>query len=341
MARTNSLIEHSPFVARSAVGCLALAGLLSAACEIKTKSMNEEEFCVEYGKRECGKVATACSFEKPASCEKERAEVCRAWVKVTKSDTRGFRPDNVDKCLDKVTETYGMPLIKAENMKALRDVCDRVFQGSHKANEMCKVDAECGGSLICDKQRCAARKEVSAGGNCANPGEICPKGEFCQPMAGISVCAKRKEKAAMCAETAPCLESLRCKDSACIERTAVNLSCNSDDECESGYCSPHVKRCLLGLNFAAGAPSCDAFEGKSVDAGAGSVADMGGAPDAGTAPRPDASGDVASSGGPAVDAGSATSDASTPDMRTGDAPAAADTSAAGDVGAGGDAGAGG
>jgi hypothetical protein len=285
---------------------LLLGGLVTAGCEINTKTMNEEEFCVEYAKRECGKVATACSFERPAACEKERADVCRAWAKATKSDVRGFRPDNVDKCLEKVTETYGLPLIKAENLKALRDVCERVFQGSRKANEACTAEEECGGSLICDKKRCAQRREVSAGGNCANPGELCPKGEFCQPMMGISVCSKRKEKGAMCTEAEPCGEALRCKDT-CVERTAVNLACASDDECDSGYCSPHVKRCLLGLNFAAGSPSCDAFEGKAVngDASAGAAADVGTRPDAGSGATTDSRG----SDTPASDAASATVDA--------------------------------
>jgi hypothetical protein len=253
----------------------AVLAALLGACQAAPGAMNEEEFCVEYARRECAKVALACGFERPTTCEEVRKTACRAWVQRTKSEVRGFRPENVEACLKKVSDTYGEPLIKAEHWKALADVCQRVFQGSRRALEPCAADGECAAGLVCDKRRCAPRRDVGPGAPCANPGDTCPRTEYCKQADEIVwMCTRKLEKGRPCGVAEPCAEALRCRGT-CTDRLPVSAPCAQDDDCETGYCFPYRGVCAAGLNFALGSPSCDAYEGKAgpaPDAGAGGSA---------------------------------------------------------------------
>ena len=258
--------------------------LFSGGCE-KDHPKNEDEFCIEYAKRECQKVSVACSLDPAGPCATTRGAACRDFLARSRSSTRGFRPENVDECLDKVSKVYEKPAITPDDMRALEDVCGRVFLGTAKKAEACMIDFDCAGDLICDpsKKRCGDKKLVAPDGFCGNPGEICQKGQFCKAKDASLVCSRRAERGMACSSSDPCLESLRCLSGLCSDRLPVMSTCESDDECDTGYCFPYLspKICANALNFALGSPSCAAYQGRAPEK-VTAPAQGQGAPDAGS-----------------------------------------------------------
>ncbi len=239
-----------------------------AGCQL-TKSMTEAEFCQEYGKRECAKVADICAFP-AASCEPVRQAACQQMAAASKTGTRTFNPDNADRCLKQVDATYVNFPVDAARLATLDRTCARVFSGTVKANEACTIDYDCQGDLICDKGRCGVARKVASGGGCANIGETCPAGEYCNTAGGIPTCAKRQAAGATCSDTQPCVEDLRCTGT-CGARLAIGMTCTADDECQSLYCNPYPaagspRKCGPGLSFSDGSPSCAAFMGSGAPA---------------------------------------------------------------------------
>jgi hypothetical protein len=240
--------------------------LLGAAggCSLGSK-MTEDEFCQDYSKRECAKVANYCSFS-ASSCEPSRLDNCKAMAAASKTGARQFNVDNADRCLKQLDTTYASLPIDATKLAALDAACARVFSGSAKANESCTVDFDCTGDLICDKARCGTRKVVAAGGGCANIGETCPTGQYCNMANATSpyFCTSKQGQGAACSDAQPCTEKLRCTGT-CGPRLAIGMICTSDDECESLYCNPYApagaRKCGVGLSFSDGSPSCLAFMG--------------------------------------------------------------------------------
>jgi hypothetical protein len=251
-------------------GALALMTGMLGASGCSTKSdITEDEFCATYAKRECDAVVTTCQKTDSAPCLTMRTTACKSFASSVKGGTRAFRPDGADACFNAISQAYGKALISAQDLAALDKTCAQVFAGSGKANDACTVDLDCEPSLICDVNRklCGALRMISSGGNCGNPGEVCPDTEYCKPATGFSVCTKRQDKGAICSDVLPCLPTLRCEANACVEKIAQNEACQSDDQCQSGYCDPYPvsgmpRTCALGLGFARSSPSCDAYFGK-------------------------------------------------------------------------------
>jgi hypothetical protein len=251
------------------VGALALmTGTLgSIGCSTKS-DITEDEFCATYAKRECDAVVMTCQKTDSAPCVAMRTTACKSFAASAKGGTRTFRPDGSDACFNAIAQTYAKSLIKAEDLAALDKTCAQVFAGSGKANDACTVDLDCQPSLICDHNRklCGALRPISSGGNCGNPGEVCPDTEYCQPSTGFSICTKRQDKGAICSDAAPCLPTLRCEAGTCVDKVATSASCQSDDECQTGYCNPYPpagasRTCALGLGFSLDSPSCNAYFG--------------------------------------------------------------------------------
>lgn len=267
-------------------GAGLLLTLLTAGCGSGGDGMTEEQFCADYASRECSKVGVICGVA-AADCQPARVAACNAFVRASKSDVREFRPANTTACLDRVSATYSKLFITGTELAILRDVCARVFEGQAKRNEMCSMDYECAGRLICDKGFCGERREVSKGAGCGNPGELCSMGEYCRSTGALWLCAMKKERGSACSATEPCLEGLRCMGT-CEPKLNDGNACATDEDCLSGYCSPDARVCDPGLAFAPRAPSCNAYGARPSgppDAGAPDA----GAPDA--APSADASAD--------------------------------------------------
>jgi hypothetical protein len=231
-------------------GCNSLSG------------MSEDEFCKEYAKRECARVADLCSFM-PSVCEPVRVTACRAMAASSKTGVRKFNPDNAQGCLDQVNTAYANVPIDAAHLAALDKACARVFEGNAAATEACTVDFDCTKNLVCDKGRCGTARVVGSGGGCANFGEVCPAGEYCSNATGFYLCTRRQAQGAACGAGQPCVEDLRCNGT-CGPRLDSGATCAADDECKSAYCNAYppagsTRKCGAGLNFSEGSASCQAF----------------------------------------------------------------------------------
>jgi hypothetical protein len=231
-----------------------------AACQ-GGGGISEQQFCAEYARRECEKLANLCVLP-VADCIETRSGVCRQMVAAQKSDVRVYRPENVDACLNKVSATYSRNVISAAELRELNQVCARVFQGRAGLNQSCSVDEDCQAQLICDKRLCGPLRQVAPGGFCGNPGEVCIKEEYCRQAEDSRICTRRKEKGMACSDAEPCLEVLRCNGT-CLERLAMSESCAVHDDCLSEYCSPFMSKCTPGVSFGEGALACDAYFGKA------------------------------------------------------------------------------
>jgi hypothetical protein len=222
----------------------------------------EEQFCQDYAHIECSKVAAFCSFN-PTNCEPARVAACHQMALTLKGVGHQYNPANTDACLSKLGAAYQTLPITATMLKGVDDTCARVFAGVAKVTEACMADYDCTADLICDKGHCGVQKVVSSGGLCANPGERCPMGEYCTNASGVYVCTKRVELGMTCSLSVPCLENLRCPTATCVPKLDTQGSCNSDDDCLSGYCNRYVtsRTCGLGLTFSPESPSCNAYMG--------------------------------------------------------------------------------
>ena len=249
------------------LACVAL-GAVCGACAIGAKDRTEAQFCDEYGKRECLKVAAYCSFTASA-CEPVRVAACRERAAASKTAARQYNAGNGDLCLDALDKAYATLPIDAARLAALDTTCQRVFQGSAHAGDDCSIDYDCDGKLVCDRGRCGSSKVVAAGAGCANIGETCPVGQYCGVFRELPTCVARVAQAAACDANHPCLEALLCNGT-CAPRLEMGAPCTADQECLSGYCTryvaPSARKCSVGLTFSPDAPSCLAFLG-GADAG--------------------------------------------------------------------------
>ena len=251
----------------------AQALLMSTGCSRdEDKPLTEQQFCLEYARRECAMVTTWCAFPSADACHAARASACQQRSAQLKSGTRPFRPENTRACLDKVSAVYASQPITADGLRSVETICARVFSGNVAARAACTIDYECEKDLVCDKGFCGTRKMVAAGEGCSNVGEVCPASQTCKPapMGGFSFCQKRQEAGMACSASEPCLETLRCSGT-CIERLPLAAACSQHEDCAltAAICDPYAKICVPTLNFAINSDSCRAFmnTGPAADGG--------------------------------------------------------------------------
>jgi hypothetical protein len=247
-------------LAGASAGVLAV---LALGCNRGDSGLTEEQFCEEWGRIECDKVAAFCSFS-AANCVPSRAAACRDFGARIKGGQRQYNAANTEACLKKVEEAYKTLPISAATLKGVDDTCARVFAGTVKSNEPCVAEYDCAGTLVCDKGFCGVEKVVASRAGCANVGERCPRGEYCSNASttGLFLCIPRTPLDSPCTLSTPCLEDLRCRNT-CVRRLGIQEPCLEDDDCQSGYCTRYVtnRTCGVGVTFSPESPSCLAFVG--------------------------------------------------------------------------------
>jgi hypothetical protein len=154
--------------------------------------------------------------------------------------------------------------IEAKDYRSIDTVCGRVFHGNANAYEVCGVDADCSGTLICDKGRCGSPRQVEPDAGCANIGEYCPLSYYCGDASGVWMCAARPGLGAFCDAGIACLEDLRCANGVCTTRLSIGMACQDDGECASGFCEPFALKCGADVRFAEGTSACLAYQPASV-----------------------------------------------------------------------------
>jgi hypothetical protein len=211
------------------------------------------------------------------ACKSARKQACLDVASTAIQAGRKYTPSLAEGCVTATQSTYSSnnAVITPAQQLQLSDTCARVFAGAVAKGATCTSSYDCSGSMICDKGHCGDKVEKKSGDGCANPGEVCETGTFCQPQTGASICVARVAAGKVCDATNLCLESLRCASN-CVDRVGARGACQSNGDCASDapYCDPAAGNiCTPGLSFAFGAADCHDYGAPGgapppVDAGA-------------------------------------------------------------------------
>jgi hypothetical protein len=241
----------------------ALAALVVSSCNRDDSPMTRAEFCQSLSQRECTNVALACYLPE-VECKAVRQATCTAWAQGEEDLQRPFDAANAGACLSRVSAVFGVLnqnlAIQASDFRSIDTACARVFHGNAQANDICGVNADCGGIMICDKGRCGTMRQVDPGAGCANVGEHCPQGYYCGGASGVWMCTARPGLGALCSEEVACVENLRCDNGICADRLDIGFVCQNDGECASSFCEPFALKCGTGVRFAEGTSACQAYQ---------------------------------------------------------------------------------
>jgi hypothetical protein len=245
------------------ISAALLAALVVTSCNRDDRPMTRAEFCQNRSERECSSVAPACLLPE-VDCLAARQAACASQGQIEESAQRPFDPANADACLSRVSAVFGVLshnlAIEAKDYRSIDEACARVFHGNAAANETCGVDADCSGTLVCDKGRCGTWRQVDPGAGCANIGESCPQGYYCGSGSGVWMCTARPGLGAMCDAEVACIEDLRCVGGTCADRLTIGIACQDDGECASGFCEPFASKCATDVRFAEGTSACRAYQ---------------------------------------------------------------------------------
>jgi hypothetical protein len=210
----------------------ALGGLaLACSSTPEDKFASSDQFCTAKAEAECNNLAKPCGAGVDA-CKAKRVAACNSAATAAAGQGRSYRSNAVQDCLDKINSVFTNSAVNVtpDSDASVVGVCERVFSGSKAEREPCANTFECGGALICDSI-CSVQATVALNGGCANAGQLCDKGLYCQGTGKSSVCVARNKLGGACGATNPCLETLRCVAGSCADRVTVGSACDSDSDC--------------------------------------------------------------------------------------------------------------
>jgi hypothetical protein len=253
-------------ITRNVLTFVALAGGIALfACssdDASEKFGSSDSFCAAKAEAECTHLAAACGASADA-CKSKRTTVCTDGAKASAAQGRNYKSSAAQDCIDKVNSVYegkGIGLTATKELE-VTTTCDRVFGGTKAEKEACGATFECSGSLICDGV-CIAQETVSKGGGCANAGQVCETGTYCQASGGTGkrFCVEKNTLDETCGADAPCVESLRCVNR-CIAKVTVGNPCDKDEECadEAPYCDLTTMPRKCRPKYQAGTAICKDF----------------------------------------------------------------------------------
>lgn len=213
-----------------------IVALVACSSDSADKFGSSDSYCTAKAEAECKGLAKKCGATEDA-CKTKRVATCNNAAAAAANQGRSYRPNAVQGCLDKIDNVYrdNGNSVTPEGEAEAAVVCERVFGGTKKEREPCAQTYECEGSFICDGV-CIAPATAGKNEGCANAGQVCEKGTFCEAQAGKSFCVEKKKLGEPCKADSPCIESLRCVNT-CVAKVAVGEPCDNDAEC--GEAAPY------------------------------------------------------------------------------------------------------
>jgi hypothetical protein len=212
------------------IACGGVVALVACSSAEPDKFGSSEAYCTARAETECKNLAKKCGATEEA-CKAKRVSTCNNASAAAANQGRSYRPNAVQDCLDKIDAVYkdGANSVTPDGEKEAAAVCERVFGGSKKERETCAQTYECDGALICDGV-CITKETVGKGSGCANAGQVCDKGLYCQATGSKKFCVDKNKENDACGVDNPCIETLRCVNR-CIPKVSVGQPCDTDDEC--------------------------------------------------------------------------------------------------------------
>jgi hypothetical protein len=275
-------------------------------------------FCTAYAKAIC-QIGKSCSFD-PADCQPYQAAQCNTNAQTAVGTGRLYNSSNAKPCLDAVSSAYGNSptTLSAAAIDSYTKTCNKVFGGTSAHHTTCSVDSDCTQSGdVCaaspgsSAKTCVTPTPKQAGDACADPGDQCPTGYYCQPQTGTSLCAPAGTNGASCDAATPCGAGLQCSGGSCSPQSTLGHLCATSADCSQAnnngasgaelFCDTYTDpvaptpQCAAQLSFARGGVDCIGIEGQgtsgtgsSSGSGSGSGSSSGG--DAGGSSGGDAGG---------------------------------------------------
>jgi len=218
-------------------GLVALVALVACSSDDPDKFGSSDAYCTARAESECTNLAKKCGASADA-CKTKRVATCNNAAAAAANEGRSYRANAVQGCIDKIEEVYkdGANNVTPEGEVEVTTFCERVFGGDKKEREPCAKNFECEGALICDGV-CIKPETVAKNAGCANAGQVCEKGTYCQATGGRKFCVDKNKLDETCGVESPCIESLRCVNR-CIAKVTVGQPCDTDGECadEAPFC---------------------------------------------------------------------------------------------------------
>lgn len=214
-----------------------IVALVACSTDDATKFGSSDAYCSARAEVECKNLAKKCGASEDA-CKTKRIATCSNAAAAAANQGRSYRANAVQDCLDKVADVYkdNASNVTPTGETQVGIVCERVFGGTKKEREPCAQTYECEGSLLCDGV-CTTTETVAKNGGCANAGQVCETGTYCQATGSKKFCVAKNKLDEGCGVDSPCIESLRCVNR-CIAKVTVGQPCDNDTECadEAPFC---------------------------------------------------------------------------------------------------------
>lgn len=254
---------------RKALGLSFMVGVVSVfafACgdddPAGDKYPTIDSFCVAKAQLECAAGSVGVCGVPADTCKAKRKDACLAASAQTAG--RAYAPAKAEACLNLVTDAYANPTNKAK-YDAYVDACQRVFAGAKTKGQPCSGAYECSGSLICDLEKttplCADKSApISENSGCANSGDVCASGLYCDP-ASPPLCRKKRQPGEGCGNTIPCVETAYCDGSTCQALAATGAGCTVDAQCAGNFCNKDIGNKCAGRQFPSENGTCKDFGG--------------------------------------------------------------------------------
>ncbi len=211
-------------------GTFALAFSSACSSDDPVKFGSSDQYASARAEAECGNLAKKCGASVEACTTKRKTTLNNASAAAA-NQGRSYRPNAVQDCIDTINDVYknGATDVTPDGEAKAEKVCQRVFGGTKPERTPCTNTFECDGALICDGV-CIAEETVPLNGGCANAGQVCAAGTYCQPKGGKKFCVEKNAKGAICTADSPCVETLRCVNQ-CVDKVSVGEPCDTDAEC--------------------------------------------------------------------------------------------------------------
>jgi len=230
---------------RKALGFLMMTGTVAffvVACggdddEATAKYPTADSFCTARAAEECKAISGTCAGLTDEACNRARKSACDSEAGSATGGGRTYTAAKSEECITKTTAAFSTRIVDPAKEKEYVESCGRVFSGTKTKGQGCENAYDCTGTLVCDldKKLCAEKRSVNENDGCANAGEICADGLYCQTPQNL--CKPRRKVAESCnVTTEPCLSTLRCDGTQCKDLIGAGQPCDTNPQCSSNFC---------------------------------------------------------------------------------------------------------
>jgi hypothetical protein len=198
------------------------------------------DFCEDWARAACtDAVVSACQASDEIECQDTQVEFCRGLV------PNEIASSGRDACIKAVGLAYRDADLRGDELALVlrfQGACARLIVGESAEGEDCESSSNCdiarGYSCVRKADTgagtCQIAKTVEPGRDCRAPDAACEDGFFCDGR----YCVEMLPAEEACVIHEQCGSQAFCDESGkCVQRRAVNDSCQEDLECASGICS--------------------------------------------------------------------------------------------------------